>query len=488
MAESEDILGDGRLLKKILVEGDGSFPKKGKRVEVHYETIVHDTGAKADSSWDREEPFDFMLGEGDVLEAWDYGVATMRPGERSEFTVAPDLAFGEDGDGDEIPPHATVRFIIELLSGRKAKSPATVPPAVQEEAAKPQKSPSGNDDDPAETKRLNRAVQAKDRGNDLIKEAQFGKARAAYEESLMIISSWHGTQLTQLKTRNQLRLSCLSNITLCDLKLEDFDAAARHASEVLEYDPQNCKALYRRGVAKLSSGDLQESRVDLMEAAKLDPKNAEVRGRLDECKRRMAQSNQWHKEAFGGMFGKAPAQHVIDRDLSKLHRVWLDFQIGSSEVHRVCIALYNDNVPRTAENFRSLCRGDRGKGRCGQPLHYQKTCIHKVVPGNIIEGGDIQNYDGTGGESIYGPKFEDENFANTHHKRGLLSMASTGPDTNNSKFFVTLRSLPQLDGKHVVFGEVVHGMYVLDTVEKVETEFPDKPKIQVAIVDCGEGW
>mmetsp|Transcript_82357 Transcript_82357/g.142822 ORF Transcript_82357/g.142822 Transcript_82357/m.142822 type:complete len:487 (-) Transcript_82357:76-1536(-) len=486
MSESEDILKDGRLLKKVLVEGDGPFPKNGKRVEVHYETFVQDTGAKADSSWDRQEPFDFILGEGDVLEAWDLGVATMRPGERSEFTAAPDLAFGEDGDGEEIPGDATVRFVIELLSGRKAKSVPSDPPAA--EAAKSKSGPSSNADAAAEAQRLNRAVQAKDRGNDLIKESQFGKARAAYEESLMMIQNWRGTELAQLKTRNQLRLSCLMNITLCDLKLEDFNDAIRHASEVLEFDPQNCKALYRRGVAQLSSGNLRESRMDLLDASKLDPKNAEVRGRLEECRQRLAQSNQWHKEAFGGMFGKAPDQHVIERDWSKLQKVWMDFQIGSSEKHRVCIVLYNDNVPRTTENFRSLCRGDRGKGRCGQPLHYQKTCIHKVVPGNLIEGGDIQNYDGTGGESIYGPKFEDENFANTHHKRGLLSMVNKGPDTNNSKFFVTLRSLPQLDGKHVVFGEVVHGMYVLDTVEKVETEFPDKPKVQVAIVDCGEGW
>merc|ERR1712072_1153042 len=100
-----------------------------------------------------------------------------------------------------------------------------------------------------------------------------------------------------------------------------------------------------------------------------------------------------------------------------------DIQVGTSDIHRVHLALYTDTVPMTAENFRCLCRGDRGVGRCGQPLHFRKTRIHKVVPGNLIEGGDIENYDASGGESIYGGRFADENFLESHHKRGLLSMA-----------------------------------------------------------------
>eukprot|EP00971_Amphidinium_carterae_P287840 5714102-Amphidinium_carterae.1 len=173
------------------------------------------------------------------------------------------------------------------------------------------------------------------------------------------------------------------------------------------------------------------------------------------------------------------------RDLGRLPKAWMDFQIGSSEPHRVSFALYDEAVPRTVANFLALCTGDYGLAECGQPLHYKRTRVHKVIKGFMMEAGDIENYDGTGGESIYGGNFADEDFEDTHVKRGLLSMANTGPDTNNSKFIITFRPLENLDGRHVVFGELITGMYVLDAIEALETDCLDRPCIQVAIVDCG---
>jgi len=202
----------------------------------------------------------------------------------------------------------------------------------------------------------------------------------------------------------------------------------------------------------------------------------------------MVESDQWQKMAFGGMFGKAPEQSLVRRNVANLPRVWLAFQIGDSQPQRLHFALYCDTVPRTAENFRALCTGERGVGQCGQPLHYKHTLVHRIVPKNLIEAGDMENYDGSGGESIYGRTFPDEGFKDAHHRRGLLSMVSRGPGTNNSKFFITLRSLPQFDGRHVVFGEVVGDHGILERMEALETEYPDRPVTQVAVVDCGEAW
>ncbi|KAG6623529.1 Gamma-tubulin complex, DGRIP91/SPC98 component [Phytophthora cinnamomi] len=169
-------------------------------------------------------------------------------------------------------------------------------------------------------------------------------------------------------------------------------------------------------------------------------------------------------------------------------RVYLDVSIGGSRAGRVVFRLYPD-LPKTTENFRSLCTGERGLGRTtGQPLHYRKVPFHRVIKGFMLQGGDFSRRDGTGGESIYGGKFADESFRYRHSKAGLLSMANAGRDSNGSQFFITTVPTPHLDGKHVVFGEVESGMDVVRRMENVETVAKDKPAPTQAVVieDCGE--
>ena len=149
--------------------------------------------------------------------------------------------------------------------------------------------------------------------------------------------------------------------------------------------------------------------------------------------------------------------------------------------------LYMDITPKTAENFRALCTGEKGVGKLGKPLHYKGCAFHRVIKDFMIQGGDFTKGDGTGGESIYGEKFADENFAMKHTRGGLLSMANAGQNTNGSQFFITSTSTPHLDGKHVVFGHVVSGMDIVRQMEKVEKETgKDKPLQDLVIVDCGE--
>jgi peptidylprolyl isomerase len=165
--------------------------------------------------------------------------------------------------------------------------------------------------------------------------------------------------------------------------------------------------------------------------------------------------------------------------------VYFDMDIGGKGGGMVVMELFADTVPRTAENFRALCTGEKGRGSCGKRLHFKGSTFHRVIPGFMCQGGDFTKGDGTGGESIYGSKFRDENFVHKHTGPGVLSMANAGPHTNGSQFFLCTVATPHLDGKHVVFGRVVDGMEVVKAIEKVGSN-SGKTRCRIVIKDCGE--
>ncbi|CAH8578456.1 unnamed protein product [Heterobilharzia americana] len=157
-------------------------------------------------------------------------------------------------------------------------------------------------------------------------------------------------------------------------------------------------------------------------------------------------------------------------------KVFFDLSADGKPLGRVVFQLSAD-TPKTSENFRALCTHEKGYG-------YKKSVFHRIIPNFMCQGGDFTNADGTGGKSIYGSKFADENFK-LKHKPFVLSMANSGPNTNGSQFFITTVACPWLDGKHVVFGDVVEGQQIVKNLEKYGSE-SGKTNATVVVDDCGQ--
>uniref|UniRef100_A0A8R1XTU6 peptidylprolyl isomerase n=1 Tax=Onchocerca volvulus TaxID=6282 RepID=A0A8R1XTU6_ONCVO len=168
-------------------------------------------------------------------------------------------------------------------------------------------------------------------------------------------------------------------------------------------------------------------------------------------------------------------------------RVFFDVTIDGNLAGRIVMELYNDIAPRTCNNFLMLCTGMAGIGKIsGKPLHYKGSTFHRVIKNFMIQGGDFTKGDGTGGESIYGGMFDDEEFVMKHDEPFLVSMANKGPNTNGSQFFITTTPAPHLNNIHVVFGKVVSGQEVVTKIECLKTNSKNRPLADVIILNCGE--
>lgn len=455
-----DISGDGGLLKKVLEEGEGDSPQPNDEVEAHYIGTLLD-GTEFDSSRKRGKPFKFTIGKGQVIKGWDQGFATMKKGEKAILRCRADYAYGKRGAGT-IPADATLTFDVELLGfGPKKKERWEW----------------------TEDEKREEALKLKERGTAFFTNKDFQKAINAYHEA---------TELTDSPPSLQpIYVACKLNMSQACLNLQQYPDAVQHATDALKFDAGNVKAFYRRGVGRVHMGLLEEGLVDFTHLLELDPDNKPGKTELAKTKKLISDANKKTKAAYSGFFNKVSVYD--DKELPVIPgfspnnpKVFFDITIGGKYIGRLVMLLFADTTPKTAENFRALCTGEKGAASTGQPLHFKGCSFHRVIKGFMIQGGDFTRGDGTGGESIFGAKFADENFKVKHTEPGLLSMANAGPGTNGSQFFITSGPTPHLDGKHVVFGKVITGFEeVFKVIEGTPTGPQDKPKEDVIVVDCG---
>jgi len=448
---------DNLLRKEIIKEGNlDEIPNIGDEIIVHYTGTLESDGSKFDSSRDRGKEFKFVLGEERVIKGWEIGFQSMCRGEHAILTIDPKYGYGETGSG-KIPPNATLKFDVELIDFGPMKK---------------EKWEMNADE------KITEASLLKDKGNNEYKNGNFQNACELYVEGVSYLEDITFADQEDLaqsssdddddddddaggkkdpKTKSKadeqrkqataLQTSLKLNAAQSFLKTKDYHQAIEMASNVLELDDNNVKALFRRGAAYSASGQFPNAKKDLKGAYEIEPKNKAVHQEMQLLKKRIQKSKQQEKKIYGKMFAKGVdiyddkvgVQKIFGHDDHDKNcpRVYFDVEIEGVGTNRLEFELYTDTVPKTAENFRCLCTGEKGMGKSGKPLHYQGSKFHRIIHGFMAQGGDFTNGDGTGGESIYGEKFEDENFISKHDIPGLLSSANAGPNTNGSQFVPT---------------------------------------------------
>ena len=283
-------------------------------------------------------------------------------------------------------------------------------------------------------------------------------------------------------------------MSVCTNNTGDFKVSIANCTKAIGLDDKAFKAYYLRSVAHQKQNQWDEAMVDIVAAIKLNPNDKSLRSHHAVVKEGKQKAAGKEKGAFQKFF----AQGVYNEKVTPSKKytlptfdpenaqTYFDIGIGEKdeegyEQGRVVFELFTKEVPKTADNFRALCTGEKG-----ELYHYKGNKFHRIIQNFMMQGGDTTAGNGTGGMSIYGEKFEDEGVWFPHTHKGILSMANSGPNTNGSQFFICYRDTPHLDNKHTIYGRVIHGWDICEKAESVKTGQQDVPEKTIQIVDCGE--
>mmetsp|Transcript_1959 Transcript_1959/g.2892 ORF Transcript_1959/g.2892 Transcript_1959/m.2892 type:complete len:387 (+) Transcript_1959:380-1540(+) len=340
---------------------------------------------------------------------------------------------------------------------------------------------------------LEEAKKQKEEGNNQFKAKKYVPAKGYYGEAIQFLETLKESSEESLK----LQVTCHQNMSVCLNFNGDYKETVKQCTAAIQLDEKAAKAFYLRGVAHMKMKNFDEASDDIKHAIKLNPQDKKLRAEFEVLKTEKKKFLGGQEAAMKKMFSQglynekaAASKRVVHDKLPQFDaenvQTFFDMQIGEDgdadkQTGRVVFEVFSKQVPKTAENFRSICVGEKG-----EDFHYKNNTFHRVIKGFMAQGGDITAQNGTGGHSIYGEKFEDEQIWYPHTHKGVLSMANAGPDTNGSQFFICFNTTPHLNEKHTIFGRVIKGYDFVEKIEANPTADQDKPVKPVKVVDCGE--
>ena len=466
-SEFNKITDDGGVLKKILKDGIGSIPVEGNEVKINYEAKYQK--ALYDKNEDNK-PLSVKIGAHQGIKGLEIAIKTMKVGEKARYIFRPEYAYGNTKPHPFIPENATIKYQIELLEivGRDAVIDSMY-----------------YDD------KVAKAKQIKEEGVEKFKAGNYKEAKEKFEEAVKYLDKFENKSNENEREGCQLYQSVLTNLCNCCNKLQEYYKLISHANLALKINNELPKVFYFRAIGYIQTAEFESAEKDMKSLEKLLTEEQRKTAGLDYLtslmEKKKVQFNSQRKK-----FSKGAFKHDVYKDAgyqkpieppkeanAKNPVVFLDIKIGNNQKKRIKIELFANIVPKTANNFRSLCTGEKN-------ITYKGSKIFRVVKKVFIQGGDFEKNDGTGGYSIFGEKFEDENFYYSHSREGLLSMINEGKNTNGSQFFITLRDTTWYDEKHVVFGQVISGMEYVKEIEGLKIDDDDKPEEDIVIENCGE--
>ena len=463
------LTSDSGVIKHLISKGTGAKPQKEDEVIVHYKGYLTN-GTEFDSSYEKDDGFKFIIGVDHVIKGWDIGIMDMQIGEKAEIVIKPEYGYGKIGNPPKIPGDATLIFKIELLSAHERRPTKWMM----------------NDEE-----RIKVTLKLKQDGGVKFGLKDYKEAEGLYREAISHLDSVQNDN-AEIKT---LKKTILVNIAVVCNKSKSYSEAVRAWSQSLAIDPENAKAYYQRATAYMNLKQYDEAISDFKNAIKRNPSEKKMRTEYQKCKEMKKNYDKSQQNVFKSFFSSG----VYNEKEAKLTKVedklpdfdpnnpivFMDIQIGENEPDRVLFELFNNKVPLTAENFRWLCTGEKSTDELN--LHFKDNVFHRLIPDFMIQGGDIEFGNGKGGHCIYGTKkFDDEKVWLPHTTEGLLSMANSGANTNNSQFFITFAKWEWLNQKHTVFGRVIKGMENVHKFKSVERGANDKPLTTIKIVDWGQ--
>ena len=442
-------------------------PEAGSICTVHYTgRLEGPEGAVFDCSKTRSAPLEFTLGRGGVIRGWDIALRWLACGVRASLHIPAALAYGTKGKLPRVPPNANLYFEIQMVDVAELTPAEALLDAASrlDDLGICRALGAGADVDHMDAKGRTALMLAADAGAaDCVVRLIEASADATLVGEATGVGAIHLAARSGCLTSAEALIYAGADPNLRSLK-------GNTALSIARDDPPMCRVLDKRPEPISTRCPLGIG----LPMGTDEERNLAIPSVGWELLRNRARWERLRCEANPRCWLRLGCAALSAEQIDALPRVEVE--------------LWSHVAPRTAENFRCLCTGEKGAARAfgSPPLHFKKNKVHRIVPGQILQAGDITRGGGRGGESIYGQKFADEPFVKKHTRAGLLSMANSGRNSNSSQFFVTLDAMPHLDGKHVVFGAVTSGLEVILAIAGIAGTPSGATSMEVTIVDCGQ--